>query len=254
MRSQWIQKRPAQWCLGLTPAVAAAAIVLTRVGSAAPSSAPKSVPVFTHPTAVTNSYLPLASLKQDILEGTEGGKPLRVVRSVKPGTKLFTVNGHRVPALIMEDREFVRGTLEEVALDYFVQADDGAVYYMGEDVDNYKHGRIVGHEGAWLYGVQTQQMGLLLPAHPRMGDHFQSENVPGITREDNQVVGTAERIRVPAGTFTNCLKIREKLSDGAIEYKYYAPRVGVVQELPTDGMISLKTHRSQAPANGGQKA
>ena len=37
----------------------------------------------------------------------------------------------------MEDRAYVDGQLEEIALGYFGQADDGAVYYFGEDVNIY---------------------------------------------------------------------------------------------------------------------
>src|ERR1035437_854607 len=39
---------------------------------------------FSHPRYITNPYLPLASLRQDILEGKEGGKNLRIERTIKP--------------------------------------------------------------------------------------------------------------------------------------------------------------------------
>jgi uncharacterized Zn-binding protein involved in type VI secretion len=210
----------------------------------APSFAQKPpMPVFTNPTAITNPYLPLASLNQDILEGTEGGQAVRVERTRKVGTKTFTVNGQPVAALIMEDREFAGGALKEVTLDYFAQSDDGTVYYLGEDVDIYKNGQVVSHEGAWLYGVHTQTLGILMPAQPKVGDKFQSENVPGITQEDDEVLSVSETVTVPAGTYTNCLKMKEKLSDGGIDYKYFAPNVGVVKEVPEDGEVNLISHR-----------
>jgi hypothetical protein len=37
----------------------------------------------------------------------------------------------------------------------------------------------------------------------------------------------------------NCLKIQETLSDGSVEYKYYAPNVGVIKEVTEDGEINL---------------
>ena len=40
--------------------------------------------------------------------------------------------------------------------------------------------QVTGHSGAWLYGVHTQTLGVLLPAHPKAGDKFQSEDVPKI--------------------------------------------------------------------------
>ena len=83
----------------------------------------------------------------------------------------------------MEDREYAGGKLAEVTLDYFAQADDGTVYYLGEDVDEYKDGKVVGHSGAWLLGKDTQKPGVLMPAHPEIGDKFKSEDVPKITCE-----------------------------------------------------------------------
>jgi hypothetical protein len=153
-----------------------------------------------------------------------------------------------VDSLVVEDREFEDGKLTEVTLDYFAQSDDGAVYYLGEDVDEYENGKVTGHSGAWLYGVHTQRPGVLMPAHPRVGDKFKSEDVPKITTEDDEVLSVNETVTVPAGKFQNCIKIKEVLSDGGTEYKYYAPRVGCVRELPVDGDVPLKSHTTRSPS------
>jgi len=195
---------------------------------------------FSHPKDITNTYFPLISLKQDILEGTEKGKPLRVERTVKPGSKTFSINGQDVEALIMEDREFINGQIEEVTLDYFAQDDDGTVYYLGEDVDNYKDGKIVAHEGAWLYGEDTKKLGVIMPAHPRVGQKFSPEDVGKVTKENDVVVSLSEKASVPAGKFENCLKVKETNSDGETEEKLYAPGVGAVKEED----LILKSHNS----------
>jgi hypothetical protein len=201
---------------------------------------------FSHPREITNPYLPLALLKQDILEGKEGSKELRIERTLKPELrKTFKVGRQKVEVLVMEDGEFESGKLSEITLDYFAQADDGAVYYMGEDVDEYKDGKVVGHSGAWLYGVQTKLPGLLMPGNPRVGDKFRSEDVPKITTEDNEVISLAETVTVPAGTYQNCLKIKETLSDGGVEYKYYAKGVGCIREQPEGGDVVLKSHTAK---------
>jgi len=201
---------------------------------------------FSHPREITNPWLPLASLKQDVLEGKEGTKELRIERTLKPEIrKTFKVGKQTVEVLVMEDREFEGGKLSEITLDYFAQADDGTVYYMGEDVDEYKNGKVVGHSGAWLYGKQTKVPGLLMPGNPKVGDKFRSEDVPKITTEDNEVMSLTETVTVPAGTYENCLKIKEVLSDGAVEYKYYAKGVGCVRELPEGGDVALKLHTTQ---------
>jgi len=198
---------------------------------------------FSHPTAITNPYLPLTSLHQDILTGTDGGKPARVERTTRPGTRRFRVNGQAVAAMIVEDRDFAAGELAEATRDYFAQSDDGAVYYLGESVDEYRHGKIVGHGGAWLTGEHGARPGVLMAAHPKVGDKWQSEAVPGIAEERDQVVSVNETVAVPAGTYHHCVKVKEMVAGEAPEYKYYAPHVGVVQEVPEGGMMRLKSHR-----------
>jgi hypothetical protein len=197
--------------------------------------------VFSHPTAITNAYLPLGRLHQDVLSGTEDKKPSRVVRTRLPNTRKFRINGKPVEAVIVADSAFENGKLAEVALDYFAQSDAGDVYYLGEDVDNYKDGRVADHEGSWLYGVHTQKLGLMFPATPKMGQRFRSEDVKGITQEDDEVMSVNESASVPAGRFENCVKVKETTSDG-VEYKLYCPGTGVIQEIPGEGRIDLESH------------
>ena len=195
---------------------------------------------FSHPRNIVNPYLPLASLKQDILEN----KSERVERTARPEIhKTFEIAGQTVEALTVEDREYdSAGNLTEATLDYFAQDDAGTVYYLGEDVDTYKDGKVSGHSGGWLLGKDTKTPGVLLPAHPKVGDKFQSENVPGITVEDDMVVSVSETFTVPAGTFHDCVKTKEHASDGDIEYKYYAPGIGVIAEMDSAEGLLLKTH------------
>jgi hypothetical protein len=201
---------------------------------------------FSHPRDIYNPYLPLAYLKQDILTGTEEGAKVRVERTLMPDQhKTFTIAGQEVEALAMEDREFHDGALEEVTLDYFAQDDAGNVYYLGEDVDDYKNGQVTGHDGAWLLGKDTQTPGVILPAHPKVGDKFQSEVVSKEVSESDEVVSTPETVTVPAGTYADCLKVKETTGDGATEYKYYAPGVGVVREVPPTGDEPLASHTAQ---------
>ena len=207
------------------------------------SKGAKALPAFAHPREITNPFLPLASLKQDILEGKEGSKKVRIERTAKPDVhRTFKLGSQTVEAFAVEDREFEDGALAEVAVDFFAQGDDGTVYYLGETVDEYKNGKVVGHGGAWMYGVDTKPPGVLMPAHPKIGNKFQSENVPKITREDDEVLSLSETVKVPAGTYESCLKIKETLSDGTVEYKYYAPGIGCVKEVVPDGEVPLQSH------------
>jgi hypothetical protein len=211
-------------------------------GSRPGGDAAQATPRFTHPREITNPYLPLATTQRDILES----KSTRVERTVKPEIqKSFTIAGQTIEALAVEDREFEDGKLAEIALDYIAQDDAGCVYYLGEDVDTYKNGKVSGHPGAWLLGKDTVKPGVLMPAHPAAGDKFRSEDVPHITWEHDEVISVSEAVTVPAGTYQHCIKIREKLSDGKTEYKYYAPGVGCVMEVEDGGSLMLKSHETR---------
>jgi hypothetical protein len=203
-------------------------------------------PKFSHPRSITNPYLPLASLKQDILEGKEGGNTVRVERTAKPDLrKAFQIGKQTVEAFVVEDCEFENGALSEKATDYFAQADDGTVYYLGEEVDEYKDGKVVGHSGAWMYGVDTKKLTPLMPGHPKVGQRFRSEDVSKVLFEDDEVVSLAETVTVPAGTYHDCLKINETFPDGKTEYKYFAKGIGCIREVPDGGDVPLKSHTTR---------
>ena len=198
---------------------------------------------FSHPRDITHPYLPLSSLRQDVLEGREDGKLARLERTVKPDLRrAFRIGGQRVEALAVEDRSYLDGKLKEVAIDYFAQDDLGTVYYLGETVDAYEDGKVVNHEGAWLVGVDTLKLGVILPAHPAVGDRFLCEDVSPKIREVDEVLAIDETVTVPAGTFPHCLKVKENLADGTVEYAYYAPGIGVIREVPEDGDLKLVSH------------
>jgi len=205
---------------------------------------------FSHPRDIDNNYLPLAKLKQDLIEGSEDGKKTRVERTLKPEVhKIFKVAGQKVDSLCMEDRIFVSGVLAEVALDYFAQDDAGTVYYLGEDVDEFdEHGKLAQHnppDDAWLTGKDTPVPGVIIPAHPKVGDKFKSEDVSDKVDETDEVVAVDEITTVPAGKFEHCVKIAEQIPGEGLEYKFYAPGVGVVRETPATGDELLISHTTQ---------
>jgi hypothetical protein len=212
---------------------------------------------FSHPRDITNPYFPIAKLKQDVLEGTEEGKKVRVERSLLPDKhRTFTINGQEVDSLVYEDRAFVNGKLEEVAIDYFAQDDAGTVYYLGEEVTDYDEtGKVLasGKAESWMLGTDTQVPGVIMPANPKVGDKFKCEDVSKTINEDDEVVGVGETMVVPAGTFTDCLRIKEILDDGSIEYKWYAKGIGAVREMPDKGDEQLISHNGIPAKTGAAK-
>ena len=110
-------------------------------------------------------------------------------------------------------------------------------------VQTYENGKVVNHEGSWLYGVHTRTLGMMFPATPKIGQRYRPEEVPKITQEDDEVMSVTDTVTVPAGTFQNCVRIKETLSDGAVEFKLYCPKVGIVREGSDDGVTDLASHR-----------
>ena len=73
---------------------------------------------------------------------------------------------------------FLDGRIQEVAYDFYAQADDGSVWYLGEDVFNFADGAIVDTHGTWIAGKDGPGA-MIMPADPQIGDTYRPENIPG---------------------------------------------------------------------------
>jgi hypothetical protein len=199
------------------------------------------VPGFSAPTTIDNPYLPLTKWKSCEFRGLQhdGTRERDVLKPLKR-TRRFTIGGQSVPAVVIQDDAFEDGKLIERTLDYFVQADDGTVHYLGEHVNNIRRGRVVNHSGSWLYGRDTHVLGVAMPASPKLGDQWHLEDVPRITTESDRVEETGMRARAGGKLYTNVIRTQEFVQpEGEVEYKLYAPGVGVITEYPPDGRAVL---------------
>ncbi len=138
-----------------------------------------------------------------------------------------------VQTRIVEERETSKRKLAEVSRNYFAfDKATGNICYFGEDVDMYDaKGNITGHEGSWLAGVKGARFGLMMPGKPRVGQRYQQEVAPGVAMDRAEVVSITEKVKVPAGTFKDCLKTRESSSlEKGVEEKLFAPGVGLLRD------------------------
>jgi hypothetical protein len=183
-----------------------------------------------------NPYLVLQPGYQLVLEGKESGKAVRLVVSVLDETK--AIGG--IDARVVEERETESGVLVEVSRNYLaIHKTTHDVYYLGEDVDEYKGGKISGHGGAWLHGAGGAKLGLLIPAAPVVGQRYYQEVAPSVAMDRAEVVSVTERVTTPAGTFEKCLKTAETTPlESGREFKLYAPGVGLI----TDGSLVLVSY------------
>jgi len=169
-------------------------------------------------------FIPLEPGYRLVLQG--GGVTLTVTVTSK--TKL--VDG--VETRVVEEREEKDGQPIEISQNYFaIDKTTGAVYYFGEDVDIYKKGKVVSHEGAWLSGVNGAKFGMMMPGKPKVGERLQQEIAPKVAMDHCEIVALDAEIKTPAGTFKNCLRTKEgsAIEKGTSE-KVYAPGVGLVKD------------------------
>ena len=109
----------------------------------------------------------------------------------------------------MRVKEYEGGKLKEATVDYFAQRRDGAVIYFGQRVDNYRNGKVVAHRGEWIAGRKKAKRGLFMPANPKVGQVFVQERAPGIAVDRSTVLAVGGTVTTPAGTFGNCMKVRD---------------------------------------------
>ena len=176
-------------------------------------------------TTGRNQYFVMEPGFQLILAGGD----TRVQITVLDKTK--TVDG--VITRIVEEKEWKDDELYEVSMNYFAlceQAKD--IFYFGEDVDYYKNGKVVRHDGSWLAGTSGNKAGLIMPGTPKVGMKYYQEIAPGVAMDRAEIVSLDETCKTPAGTFSKCLKVEEgsAIEIAEKEYKYYAPGIGLIRD------------------------
>jgi hypothetical protein len=154
-------------------------------------------------------------------------------------TKL--ING--VTTRVVEEREWDKGQLQELSRNYYAFCEQTKdVLHFGEDVEVYKNGKFVKTEGTWLAGSGPNRPGLVVAGSPKLNMKYYQEIAPGVTMNRGEVVSLSESCKTAAGTFTNCMKVKGTSGMDAkkLEYKYYAPNIGLVR----DQNLSLIEHGS----------
>jgi len=208
---------------------------------AAPAGARDSEePTFSDPTQIDNPYLPIGKFHRCVYRGEEDGERQVIKRTLLDRTRTFVVDGVPVDVAIVKDRVKADGKLVEDTRDFFAQDDKGAVRYFGELVDDIENGHVAGHGGSWLYGRDTNKIGVLMAPRPHVGRHWMSEDAPPITVEHDRVVDRLGKYEVQGRTYRHAIKVREyALPDKEVEFKIYAKGVGVIDEVPPEGEVGL---------------
>jgi hypothetical protein len=178
-----------------------------------------------------NPFFILEPGYQLVFAGKEDGEEVGLTITVLD--EVMSVDG--VETRIVEERETSNGKLVEVSRNYFaISKRTNDVYYFGEDVDIYKAGKVVSHEGAWRSGVGGARFGLAVPGSPLLGARYYQEIAPGVAMDRAEVVSVTETLETTAGKFTRVLKTVETtpLEPGVKEPKFYAPGIGLIKDGP----------------------
>lgn len=183
-------------------------------------------PTFTHPTRITNPLHPNSEVDQVIMGGQVDDEPFRTEVSTLPGTKTIKFDGTTVQALTSQYVAYCAGRVHEVALDWYAQADDGSVWYLGEDVFNYEDGVVADMDGTWQAGRDKAPAAMIMPADPEKGDVYRPENQPGVVFEEVMVQKAGQTVDGPYGEVEGAMTVRELHMDGSTEDKTFAPGYG----------------------------
>ena len=154
-----------------------------------------------------------------------------------------------VTCVEVHDTATLNGEPSEDTLDWFAQDREGNVWYFGENTQELEDGLITTIEGTWMGGVNGDKPGIVMKAHPAIGDFYRQEFSLGNAEDFAETLSLTESVRVPAGKFDHCLKSQETtpLETDLIEYKFYAPNVGNVLEVDavTGDRVELVEIRSE---------
>jgi hypothetical protein len=182
---------------------------------------------------VDNRFFPLNPGTRFVYFGEEDGEAEKNVTVVTHDRK--DILG--ISATVVLDQVFVHGELKEKTFDWYGQDRDGNVWYLGEDTKEFEDGKVVSSEGSWEAGVDGAVAGIIMPAHPQVGQHYQQEFFAGEAEDEARVVAVGLDVNVPYGSFHNCLRTQEftQLEPGVVEAKFYCPNVGFVKARGLEG-------------------
>src|SRR6476619_6907959 len=208
----------------LGAAMLVAAATAFTVGRASPANAGGVIDAGHFVRYITNPYLPYRPGSRWVSAGVKDGVTQRDVVTVRRRTK--TILG--VTATVITDVATHRGTVLERTTDWYAQDDHGNVWYSGGGVDT---------SGSWQAGVDGARPGIVMTAHPQVGDTHHQEFLAGQAEDQYWLVDLNQHVTVPFGAFRHAALTLEwsRLEPNVIDRKLYVRGIGVVSERSAQG-------------------
>ncbi len=199
---------------------------------------------FVDPTTSTNKFHPLRPGVKWVRGGTtEVGSrkvPHQVISTMTDVVR--QVDG--VPVVAMLDQSTDSGETAQVGYDWFALDKDGNVWIFGGYTEDYEGGVFTNSTDSWLGAASGGRPGILVPGHvelttPRWFVGSTDASRPGSAAEPAAMGGSR---CVKFGCFDNVLVVREgEANEIDNELKYYAPGVGIVDNVPHGASLHQDT-------------
>jgi hypothetical protein len=194
---------------------------------------------------VDNTYLPFLPGTKWVYgsETPDGHERIRV----KVLDRTRQIEGIR--ATVVRDTVRLEGALIEDTFDWYAQDRRGNVWYLGEATKEYEDGVVVSTEGSWETGVDGAEAGVVMFAHPKVGQLYRQEYYAGHAEDMAKVLTLSTQAVTRSGHFTQVRMTEDTtpLDPATDELKFYAPGVGLVQEFdlsPEAGRTELLRMRT----------
>ncbi|MEP6665823.1 MAG: hypothetical protein ABJA81_05190 [Nocardioidaceae bacterium] len=182
-------------------------------------------PTFSDPTNVSNPLFPVSQQESILMVGHVDGKSFRTEVTLLPYTRVVTWGDQHIETLVSQYTAYLDGRIQEVAYDLYAQSDDGAVWYLGEDVADLESGVITTKEGTWTAGVDGPPA-MIMPGDPKVGQVHRTENIPGVAFEEITINAVDQTVKGPFGPVRGSLIATELHMDAAKSPKVFAPGYG----------------------------
>ncbi len=198
---------------------------------------------FVDPTLDTNPFHPLKPGLQFVRAGTtEVGSrvvPHEIITTMTDVVRI--IDG--VPTIAMLDESTDSGEVSQHSIDYLALDKDGNVWILGGYTEDYEGGAYTNTDSAWLGASSGGEVGILSPAKVDI-------NTPrwliGRAPEEKAAVGTPVQVGITTCVTFGCYDNVRVVQEGNIgapdnENKYYAPGVGVINNIPLDASLHQDT-------------
>jgi len=188
-----------------------------------------------------NTYYILRPGYQLVLEGVEDGEDIVFVHTVLNETRMFYLPDKGwVSTRVIEELEWADGRPLEFTRGFFaICKETGDLYDFGDEVDIYNdEGTAVeSHDGTWHAGQPDKngvaKPGIFMPGTFLLGAKYYQQMAEGMSMERAHNWEMGLTIETPAGTFTDCIRVREtnwSEPEGAETFKTHAPGIGLLGE------------------------